>query len=422
MKRKIKTFIPPNFSLPVLWFIDRIHAPLLKKLYNIQDIIISDEDRKLLRSFREERLIYFSNHPTTAEPAIAYHISKVMGARFNYLAGREVFNWNHGINGFLLSRIGAYSIVQGAGDRESMKMTRDILASPGGKLVLFPEGAPTSGENDSLMPFQSGVAQLGLWGFEDARKNDPQADIWILSAFVKYKIRISQEEALLHLTSSIGALERQYELERGDRTLLRRFLHFGRILLEKTEKEYNIPEASETDFDYRVGRIRHAILDGVADRMGIELRDNSLDAIQKLRHILGIVEMLKIDYPLKGLPQVSRELLDWAVRECAKAYDFIVIKKDYLTAHPSAERFYEWLIRFESIVFGKQPRALGGLPWPVPVEAHVRLASPFKISEYHSADKKEKRAGVEKMLARLRDDMQNMLDLSMESSPPLFFS
>ena len=62
-------------------------------------------------------------------------------------------------------------------------------------------------------------------------------------------------------------------------------------------------------------------------------------------------------------------------------------------------------------------RAIGGEPWPIPVNAHIKFAKPFKISDYYTQEKKQKRKAIEKMTDRLRTDMQSMLDKSIELTP-----
>lgn len=52
--------------------------------------------------------------------------------------------------------------------------------------------------------------------------------------------------------------------------MLRRFLTVGRYMMEEAEREYNIKDGDKHDFDYRVGRIRHAILDNCADKFQIK--------------------------------------------------------------------------------------------------------------------------------------------------------
>jgi len=415
----MQPFIPPSFNLPLHWTVDLLYPFLIKSVQNIDEVIISQADREMLRTLRNERLLLLTNHPSTAEPPIVYGLGNHMGGRFKYMASRQVFDWSFGMVGRVISNLGAFSVIAGIADRDSLKTARRVLAEPGGKLVLFPEGEPTSGENDNLMPFQPGIAQIGVWGLEDARKTDPAADILVLPGFIKYVVKGTQEEIRANLEQAMEKLERKMGVDPGKRNLLRRFLHFGKVLLEKAEADYAIPAASSNDFDYRVGRIRHAILDKIAEKFKAKNYDLKADAIIKLRTLFAMIEMISIEYPDPSLPRLSKEELEWAHRECVKAFDFIVIKRDYLIANPTPERFYEWLLRYESYIFGKTPRALGGEPWPVPRVAHVRFAPAFRLSEYFSEDKKSRKTGVDRMLKRLRADIQKMLDACMSLSQPL---
>ncbi|MCB1315126.1 MAG: hypothetical protein KDK27_04185 [Leptospiraceae bacterium] len=86
-------FIPPDFQLPVAWFADAALPGVIKQYQNIDAILIDKSDRQMLRSLRKERLLFFTNHPSQAEPMIAYHVANVMGARFNYMATRRAFDF-----------------------------------------------------------------------------------------------------------------------------------------------------------------------------------------------------------------------------------------------------------------------------------------------------------------------------------------
>ena len=415
----MQPFIAPQFNLPLAWTVDFMFPYLLKAVQNIDDVVFRPEDLEMLRSLRNERILLFTNHPTTAEPPIVFHIGSRMGSRFRYMASRQVFDWGFGMVGKVISNLGAFSVIAGIADRDSLKTARSTLAQPGGKLVIFPEGEPTSGENDSLMPLQPGAVQLSFWAYEDALKQDPNADIYIVPGFIKYVMKGSPAELHMYLEDAIGALERKLGVEPGKRNLLRRFLHFGRVMLDDAEKQYNVARGAELDFDYRIGRVRHAILDGIANRLGVTNYDHGADAIMKLRKFFALLEMISIGYPDSSLPKVSPGDLEWAHGECVKAFDFVVIKKDYLLSNPTPERFFEWLARFESYVYGKKPRALGGEPSPLPRVAHVHIATPFRLSEAYPKEKKDKKQALEAFTARLRKNMQQQLDLSMNLTAPL---
>lgn len=411
----MQSFKPPEFNLAVAWLADAA-LPLSLKIYqNIEDVVIEPQDRKMLRSLRNERLLFFTNHPSQAEPMISYHVSKVMGSRFNFMATRRAFDFAFGIVGKLFQSVGVYSIIPGMADRESMRMTRAILAKPKGKLILFPEGEPMCGENDSLMPMQSGIMKLGFAALQDAKKKDKNANLMILPGFIRYVIKASPEEVMENLTRSIHRIENHLGAKPGHRNLLRQFLMVGRLLIEKFEKKYDIecPQDKLEDFDHRIGRIRHRILDNVWRVLETPGYDKDSDAIIKLRHLSAHVEMAHIGMKFPGAKKISKSSLDECEKELVTAYDFIVIKKDYLISRPTPERFYEWLARFESIVLGKTPRALGGEPSPLPRKAYVFFAKPFGLGDFYDDYKVNKQATVDKLIERLRMDIQAMLDDSM---------
>ncbi|MCB1308636.1 MAG: 1-acyl-sn-glycerol-3-phosphate acyltransferase [Leptospiraceae bacterium] len=415
----MQPFIPPGYSLPLNWTVDFLFPVLLKIVQNIEDVVIRPEDIQMLREHKDDRMLFLTNHPTTAEPPLVHHIGKLMGTRFRYMASRQVFDWSWGLVGKVISQLGAFSVIAGINDRDSFKAARSVLAEPGGKLVLFPEGEPTSGENDSLMPFQPGIAQLGFWAMDDARKADEMADIIIQPGFIKYIVKGTEAEIRNHLRESAMRLESKLSIDPGNKNLLRRFLTIGRVLLEQAEKEYHIPTASKSDFDYRIGRVRHAILDNVAEKIKAPNYDLHGDAIHKLRQLFALHEMLSIGYPDEKMKKLSKDELEWVHGELVKAFDFIVIKKDYLVSRPTPERFYEWLARIESYLYGKKPRALGGEPSHLPRKAHVFFAKPFPISEYWSTEKRARKTGVEKMIRRLQNDIQGMLNNALDLSQPL---
>jgi len=290
----MEPFIPPGFSLPLLWTLD-ISFPILAKLIqNLEEIEISSEDRQYLRTLRNKRLIYASNHPTTTEPIVAYYVANVMGSRFNYMASRQVFDWGNGLVGKFIQNVGAFSVLPGASDKESIRTARKILSNPQGKLVLFPEGEPTSGENDNLMPFQPGIAQLAFWAYEDVIKSEPNEDIVILPAFVKYIMKGTDVQIKDDLHQSLKKIEAQLGIDPKNKNLLRRFLTIGRVLLEQAEKTYQILPETDKGWDYRIGRIRHQILDNVAEKLKITGYNKDTHAIDKLRYLFSIAEMITV--------------------------------------------------------------------------------------------------------------------------------
>ncbi|TGL60221.1 1-acyl-sn-glycerol-3-phosphate acyltransferase [Leptospira ognonensis] len=406
------TFIPPAFELPVALTLDFSFPLLSKLLFNLDSVEIAREDLKYLREFRNKRLLYLSNHPSEVEPIIAYHVANQMGTRFHFMASRNIFNWGFGLVGELIKRVGAFSILTGSADRDAIKMSRKILSSSDGKLVLYPEGM-MSGENDNLVSFMPGVAQVAYGGLEDALKKDPSAQLMVLPTAVKYIISGSKDSILRKVEESLQRIERKLKLYPGGRTLLRRFLTVGRVLLEETEFELGVPKADidGKDFDYRLGRARHTALNQAASILNVKFKDTD-HAIEKIRQLFTAIDSLEAGSPLPTTPkELSPQNIRRAKQLVDTAYTFLITKPRNLIQYPSAERLFEWICSFERHVFGKsEDRAR---------KAQVLIGTAFSIEPYHQIFLSNKREGIVALMSEIRKQMEILVERGKNLTEPV---
>lgn len=64
-----------------------------------------------------KRALVCPNHSNRHDPQAMFFFGQAAKETFNYVAAREVFDWDHGFNGWWLQHIGAYSVVRRAGPR-----------------------------------------------------------------------------------------------------------------------------------------------------------------------------------------------------------------------------------------------------------------------------------------------------------------
>lgn len=414
-----KAFIPPQTSNFYYGLAGLLKGPIIKVLQNITSIHIKPEDLEKLKQLENERIIFFGNHPTTAEPPLVVYLADQFKEKYHFLGSRQIFEWGGGVIGYFLPKFGAYSVIAGIADRESVKTTRNILAQEKARLVIFPEGEPTSGENDSLMPFQPGIGQLGFWGLEDARKKDPDAEIYIVPMFWRYKIDAPQEKITQNIEKRLLKLEKKMGIEAGDRGMLRRFLQIGRVLIEQYEKELGIIPDDPEDFNFRTGRVRHALLDNVAKIYNVKNYHEEENAIMKFRQLFPITELMMIDYQGADLPKLTKAQKKKAFYDLIHAFEFIVIKRDHLIERPTPERAFEWLERYESLILGTKPRALGGVPTKLPRQAHLFLGDISKLSDYYPEKRNLKKQSIERLNIDLRAELEGLVKDSEYLNQPM---
>ncbi|RME89330.1 MAG: hypothetical protein D6767_08625 [Candidatus Hydrogenedentota bacterium] len=391
--------------------------PVIKILQNITEINPEPALIEKLKSSKDKRLLVIANHPSTAEPPLTTYLGEIAGYPFYFLASRQVFEWEHGLIGQFIQRLGAYSVIAGIPDKDSIEFTKSILAKPNGKLVIYPEGEPTSGENDTLMPFQPGVSQLSFWAMDKIMKEDANGDIEILPIFFRYAFLA--DEAKLHKKwgSRLKKLEKKLSITPRHDGLVRRTLTIARILLEQLEaKNHIVPE--KQDYNYRIGRVRHALLNAVADKLGLPPLPNDMNAILKFRKVFSRIELYMIGHIDPKWPKLSKQEIDWCFKASVRAFDYIIMHRDHLLNNPTYEKIDEWLTRFESFVLRKKPRALGGVPSVLPRKAWILMGTPFSLKEYYTKDRKKRREATAHLTTRLREELTELLEKTSSYTHP----
>ena len=360
--------------------VNSIFRPVLRAARGVQRVEIASADLRRLRDLRNERLVLTPNHPTNTDPALMFELSRRAGIPFHYLCCREAFdNWG-GLWGALIQRIGAYSVVRGTADRASFAFTREVLARPAAKLVIFPEGEVYS-QNDSLLPFQTGAVQLALWGRDAARKTEPAAQVWLVPCALRYRFLRDVRPALHR---KLARLERHLKLPpepAEQEALYPRMRRVAVRVLEAVEREYHLKAAPGDDLTPRLEAAKEAALARAAQLAGFAPERGSLP--ERMRSLLHAVEeaMHEPDeaqeteqptFSALQRQQAERTRLAW--RDLQRLANWLAIYDGYASQAPSQERIAEVIYRLEMEVQGEASHA--GV-----LVASVRVGEPIALPE-----------------------------------------
>lgn len=408
-------FRPPRRHLPTLRLFEALLPRLLRQFCEVEAVDIAPADIARLRSLAGQRLLLTPNHPTNDDPALLFALAKAVGTPFYYLACRETFDGLFGFWGWTIQRLGAYSVVRGTADRESFRMTRQLLAAPGGKVVIFPEGEMHS-QNDTLLPFHAGVVQLAFWALEDLRKaGDMAASVSLLPIALRYQftqdMTRSIADSLTGLEWSLRDPAVMYRLPPQADPYIR-LRRIGVQMLEIMEAEYGLkikPAGDESDLTPRMTALKTLLLDRAAGLIGVRLPPE--DTLPERMRLLinSVYAVTHDDSHEKRSPYQARVHRQQAARaapllnDLNRVANWIAVQDNYVRAQPTPERMADTLRRLEIEAFGKA--SLHG-----PRRALVRVGEPINLAACYDAYRADKKATVARVTHELEQAVQQLLD------------
>jgi 1-acyl-sn-glycerol-3-phosphate acyltransferase len=403
-------FVPPRHNAALFWLANALLprlAPLFGKAHEVR---VQPECLARLEALRPHRALLCPNHPTETDPIVLFWLSRLYRQPFNYLATRETLE---GPRGRLLNQLGVYSVIRGFPDRESLRMTRRLLAEQDRKVVIFPEGNIYE-LNDQLLAFQTGVAQMGFWALDDLQKAGRPLSLPLVPIALKYCClgdpAPAIEQGLRALERALGlppvpALGRYQRLRRA-----------GGEVLARLEREEGLDADPAGDLDPRIAAVRQRVLERVAQAMDAELDPTAPpatrlhDLFNTLKGWVGVLPDDAGDYEERRYRH-RLEIAAPLFTELHRLQNFIAVTGNYVAAQPTAERFLEVLGCLQWEVFGKvRHRA--------PLSARLRIAPPIPLELRYQEYRENKRAVVAAVTREMQQAVWSMLqEMTAESTP-----
>jgi hypothetical protein len=401
------SFLPPKPSAAAIAFGRMILGTALRWKYDVVGVDIAKEDLDRLRALRNERALIAPNHPSNAEPAVLFRLSHLVDEPFYYVCCREAFDHAGGLWGRFLQKVGGYSIVRGVADRDSFRMTRSLLTGPGAKVVIFPEGEVYS-QNDTLLPFQSGVIQLMFWALEDVRKKEPNGTLYLVPIAIKYRFI---RDMCAHILESLDRLEKALAVKE-DVSLepYPRLRRIGSAVLAAMERDYGLPVGDDSgDMNDRIVAVKEALVQRVASALHVEAKPDERNLSQRMRSLINAVHAVTDDdSPMRSpyearLREAKSERAMPLLNDLDRLANLIAIQDGYVGALPTPERMADTLRRLETEVLG-EPICSG------PRRCRVRVGEPIDLADHLDDYNKDKRSVVRSVTTMLEQSVQSLLD------------
>jgi 1-acyl-sn-glycerol-3-phosphate acyltransferase len=405
-------FRPPKNN-HVIVSLARFFLPFVTHMATkVEDVEIKGDGLERLREFSDKRVILTPNHPEGIEPFILFHISRVLDKEFNFLAAKEVFEqppqvgrllyWLGGYSWFL-QRLGVYSIVRGTTDRNSFRMTRQLLVDGERWLVVFPEGE-ACWQSDTVMPFQHGVVQLAFWAYNDLVKRGKQNPLYFIPVSIKYIYLHDMHKVIEH---SLSRLESKLSVSLSTKglTLYERLRHVCEAVLGINEKEYNISPRKDAGLNERFQYVKELVVSRVETALGFSPRPEH-PLLERIRDLFNAIDQIayseqETEYE-KLLHQSRQQEAQRLYNDLWRVHHFAALYDGYVRETLSIERFLDVLVRLEVEVFGQ--KKIFGMR-----RAVVKIGNPLDIENYFNRYNKDKQTTIQEVTMYLEKSVKQML-------------
>jgi hypothetical protein len=312
---------------------------------------------------------------------------------FYYLVAYHQFKQSR-FFGWVINRIGGYSILREGNDLESMRVTARILADGERPLVLFPEGTWFR-QNDRLGPIQEGLCLMVRQAVQ--RSTRP---IVIHPIALKYWLledpRPALQNRLAQLEARLG-WRAQAQLD-----FVPRIEKLASALLALKELE-QWGEMGVGTLDERIARLADSYVEPlertILDKAYPE--DWILKRARRLRRVL-VRQLIESKDPAQ-LARARNALDSLLFVENLTAHSHA-----YLTENPSLERLVETVQRIEETVTDEVETPV------VPVGVCIRVGPAIDVT---SAEGRRKQA-CEPLLQEVASGIQGLLDNMVAEGPP----
>jgi Acyltransferase len=396
-KPSARSFYPPALNSRLVWALQQAAPWIARWLYRLE-LVVSADPLVPLAVLQEKPCLLLCNHSTFQDEIVLFLLSARLGKPFYYLAAHERFQ---GIQGWFYQQIGAYSVRRGLADRPSVAQTLQLIAQPDCRLVVFPEGG-CSFQNDTVMPFRSGVVQMALQVMaKQAKQGNPLPDFYIVPISLKYRYTGKMSEVIQQVLTT---LERATGLKsEGD--VYQRLRLVAKQVLVNCERDYGLVSPTDASWNQRIVVLKAQVLQQCEQQLGLTsiMNEPNRERVYRIRHALESRQTTLLADGTDGWQLM--------LRSTARILNFDAIYDGYVSEKPTPERFLDTLIRLEREVFKTDQPKLKGFR-----QAFLRIGKPINLREFVEAYGGDRAKTVDAIVAQLHQTVQHNLDILSEAT------
>jgi len=362
-------------------------------------IKVIDDGIATLKALNTKRVILCPNHPSLLDADVMFALSDILKEEFNYLAAHVLFYGHKGLNAFFLQHMGCYPVKRGVPDFHAFRTTINVLLRGKRKLVIFPEGE-VSYDNNSLMTLEPGAAQIALSALDDLQEIKPGSTIYLVPLAIKYFYR---RDITKNLMKSLTKLEDEFGLYAAS-NIPTRIHNTAEALLYRLEIQYDCLPQRKMALDERIQNLRIAILQGLANRLGIKLPEAipHLDWVHFLQKALTDFNSGRLQLP-EATSITKHEFIRNANKDIAHVLNFVSLDRNLPDADSSPEDLAEAIEILEREVFGhaynKGPRLV-----------LLKVGEPINLLNYLATYKQNKKAAIQEVREQVTSKLASMLN------------
>ena len=303
-------------------------------------------------------------------------------------------------------------MARGSVDREAFRTTRRLLAEGTHPLVIFAEGE-ISRQNDTVLPFESGVTQLCFWALDDLAKADRVKPLYVVPIGIKY---IYDADMWNEIEGSLTRLEREILPQSSPSAddLYSRLRQIGAAVISILEREYKLKVAEDRALNERIEQLREHILSQMEEFMGVTPQPSVLPRT-RVRALKNLIDA-EVYREMEEIPAYERQIHEQRLEKFQEFYpdlnrlfNFIAIYDGYVGENRSPERFLEVITRLEREVFGdSKPRG--------PRIAYMRFGAPKNLLDRYETYRQDKKQTVQDITLELETEVQALISDMSDSS------
>jgi 1-acyl-sn-glycerol-3-phosphate acyltransferase len=377
------TFIPPRFSPVWHWLVRRLLPGYLKKTDGITAVECVGVDKLRASLAAGHGIMLVPNHCRPCDPMVLDFLAAEVRRPFHVIASWHVFMGSR-IQGFILPRMGGFSVYREGMDRESLKCAVKTVAGAKHPLVIFAEGIITR-SNDRMVNFMEGTSFIA----RAAAKQRAQGKVVIHPVFIRYFFEGDLQKTVLPVVEEIEkrlAWQLQTQLP-----LRERILKIGSALLDLKEIEYLHSPQSGTIRE-RLQRLEDYLLAPLEIQWCAARHDgDTMARVKRLRSAI-LPDMITGDLTETERSSRWRQLADVYLVQQLHCYP-----GDYFE-NPTPERILETVERYEE--------DLTDISRPhFPIRAVITVGDAIEV-----ASAREKSQDGDPITSEIRSQMERLLE------------